>query len=98
MQQQIIIHPEGSELIYEVLVSHDGSTVWINCSDGNSVGRFSKHAGIDLHRTIAEQMAGEGQCLDCTHEPAGAEEWERFRGGLAQHFNVSLPPDLIRFP
>ncbi|MCT7340036.1 hypothetical protein N5K55_03040 (plasmid) [Pseudomonas aeruginosa] len=58
MQQQIIIQPEGSELIYEVLVSHDGGTVWVNCSDGNSVGRFSKHAGIDLHRTIAEQMAG----------------------------------------
>ena len=43
-------------------------------------------------------MAGEGQCLDCTHEPAGPEEWERFRAGMAQHFNVALPPDLIRFP
>lgn len=98
MQQQIIIQPEGGELIYEVLVSHDGGTVWVNCSDGNSVGRFSKHSGIDLHRTIAEQMVGEGQCLYCTHESAGPDEWERFRAGMAQHYNVALPPDLIRFP
>lgn len=97
MHTQTIIQPEGSDLLYEVLVNHEGSIVWVNCSTGDSIGRFSKASGIDLHRKIEDQMAGQGQCLDCTHEPAGPEEWEWFRAGLVEHFGVALPADLIVF-
>ncbi|HHJ1414765.1 TPA: hypothetical protein ACQGPZ_005629 [Pseudomonas aeruginosa] len=56
MQQQIIIQPEGSELIYEVLVSHDGGTVWVNCSDGNSVGRFSKRGYAEIRQKLGHSF------------------------------------------
>lgn len=56
---------------YCIDVSSEGSTVWINSADGSCIGRFSKRFGLDVHRTLTEQMAGGSQCLHCTHEPQG---------------------------
>jgi len=83
----------------QIQVSDDGGTVWIHSlTDGSTVGRFSKRFGIDVHRTMTEQLAGGGQCLSCSHEPAGPEDWSRFVDLMKVHHGVVVPSDLIEFP
>lgn len=89
---------DQNELHFEIQVAADGNTLWVHASDGSTVGRFSKRFGIDLHRTVTAQMAGENQCLFCTHEAAGIEEWLQFRSGMLEHFGFSVPEDALRFP
>lgn len=83
--------------IHSIDVSALGDTVWVTAHDGSCVGRFSKRFGIDVHRTLAEQMAGAGQCLHCTHEPAGESEWQAFRKAILEHFGIEVPNDTISF-
>jgi hypothetical protein len=82
---------------FEVRVSQDGGTVWVNGADGASIGRFSKQFGMDVHRTSAEQLEGMGQCLACTHERAGAAEWDAFRSKMLEHHGVALKRNLVSF-
>ena len=82
----------------QIQVSEDGSTVWIHAFDGSTVGRFSKRFGIDVHRTMTDQMAGGKQCLSCSHEPAGPEDWRRFVELMKKHHEVTIPLGLISFP
>lgn len=70
-------------------VESDGRTVWLNAADGSCVGRFSRF-GVDLHRTVSEQMAGLPECLDCTHECPGPAEWKRFQDGALLHHGVAV--------
>lgn len=85
--------------IDHIQVSADRRTVWVHALDGSTVGRFSKQFGIDVHRTMTEQLAGAGQCLACTHEPAAAEDWERFVALMKTHFAIEVPLDAIEpFP
>ncbi len=44
--------------LYSIDVSALGDTVWVTGDDGSCVGRFSMRFGIDVHRTVTEQMAG----------------------------------------
>lgn len=82
----------------QIQVSDDGGTVWVHsCTDGSTVGRFSKRFGIDVHRTMTDQMAGGEQCLSCSHEPAGPEDWRRFVELMMVHHGVVIPFELIRF-
>ncbi len=81
-----------------VQVSQDGSTVWVHCADGSTVGRFSKKFGLDVHRTVSEQLAGASQCLHCTHHPATAEEWELFCKLMHDHFGIEVDQRLVSFP
>lgn len=71
----------------ETEVFSDGKTVWVNGSDGMCLGRFSD-AGVDVHRTYAEQAAGMPQCLDCCHDLPFAEAWERFKDSMIKHYGV----------
>lgn len=80
-----------------VQVSEDGQTVWVHADDGSTVGRFSKTFGLDVHTTASDQMAGHGQCLHCTHEPAGPAEWVRFCALMKQHHGISVDRGLIEF-
>jgi len=83
----------------QIQVSDDGGTVWVHSlTDGSTVGRFSKRFGIDVHRTMTDQMAGGEQCLSCSHEPAGPEDWRRFVELMKKHHEVSISLDLISFP
>ena len=82
---------------FEVRVSQDGGTVWVNGADGASIGRFSKQFGMDVHRTSSEQMEGMGQCLACTHERAGIAEWDAFRSKMLEHHGVRLKRNLVSF-
>lgn len=82
---------------YQLDVSGDGRTLWVNYEDGSNVGRFSKTFGVDCHTTITEQMAGKSQCLWCTHEPPGKPEWDRFRAVMLEQYNVEIPENLMTF-
>jgi hypothetical protein len=81
----------------QIQVSADGGTVWVN--DAYScLGRFSKTFGMDVHRSMEDQLNGAGQCLHCTHTAAGLAEWHQFVELMHLHFGVTVPPDLITFP
>ncbi|MEX3985994.1 hypothetical protein AB4Y45_44805 [Paraburkholderia sp. EG287A] len=82
---------------YSIDVSSLGDTVWVTAHDGSCVGRFSKRFGIDVHRTVTEQLAGADQCLHCTYEPAREGEWQVFREAVLQHHGIDVPLDTIRF-
>lgn len=45
----------------EVAIVTNGSTVWVNDPYG-CLGRFGPR-GIDVHRSVTEQMADKGECL-----------------------------------
>ena len=83
----------GWQTRYRLVASHDvqsdGKTVWVNAVDGSCIGRFSRF-GIDLHRTVSAQLAGEGACLDCTHGLPGRGDWEHFKAGLLEHYGIVL--------
>lgn len=82
---------------YSIDVSALGDTVWVTGDDGSCVGRFTKRFGIDVHRTVTEQMAGADQCLHCTHEAAAATEWQEFRVAIRRHYGIEVPADVIGF-
>ncbi len=81
----------------QVQVSEDGRTVWVHGNDGSSVGRFSKVFGLDVHTTVTQQMEGAHQCLHCTHEAAGPEDWAKFVELMREHHGINVPPELITF-
>ena len=62
----------------QVQVSQDGQTVWVHSMDGSTVGRFSRRFGLDVHRTVTEQLQGAPQCLHCTHEVPSHADWVLF--------------------
>lgn len=47
----------------DVDIVTDGTTVWVNASDGMCIGRFGPR-GIDIHQDTRGQLAGE-HCLFC---------------------------------
>lgn len=70
-------------------VHGDGRTVWVHGLDGSCIGRFSRF-GIDVHRTVAAQVRGEPQCLDCTHGKPDLAGWRRFQDGMRRHYGVNV--------
>lgn len=91
------IELEGEQPSVEIEVSGDGSTLWVNALDGSCTGRFSKRFGMDVHHTGTAMMAGQGECLVCTHEPAGPAEWDIFRAAMKRHHDTDVPEDAITF-
>lgn len=85
------------DLPFDIQVSGDGGTVWVTAADGSCVGRFSKAFGLDVHKSVAEQMAGGSQCLHCTHEPAGPAAWDEFRAQVKAHHQIEVSVDLINW-
>lgn len=74
----------------EVEVRSDGRTVWVNSGvSGACVGRFSRF-GIDIHNDLEVQMANGGQCLDCTHHHPSLADWQRFRKGMLDFYEVEV--------
>ncbi len=81
----------------QVQISADGRTVWVHTLDGSTVGRFSKVFGMDVHRTISEQLAGAGQCLWCTHEAPGPADWSKFCDLMLQHYGIAVDRSVVSF-
>jgi hypothetical protein len=82
---------------YDVRVSSNGSTVWVDTSDGSTVGRFSKIFGMDVHTTVTQQLEGKSQCLACTHDKPTRDDWLLFCSLIADHYAIHLSIDLITF-
>ena len=82
---------------HQVQVSGDRSTLWVHAPDGTTVGRFSRHFGIDVHRTMTEQLSGAAQCLYCTHEPPDVEAWQSFRVEMLRLHQVRVEAGLMDF-
>ena len=75
----------GHEIIW------DGRVVWVNSNvDGMSLGRFSPHGGIDVHKPFAEQRSSGSPCIECS--PDGSTEgWKKFQALMLKHYNVVVP-------
>lgn len=87
--------PPMSKDLEQVQVSQDGSTVWVHALDGSTVGRFSKRAGMDVHTTATEQLAGASQCLKCTHGQPQHEDWLEFCALIKRHYGITVDPCAI---
>ena len=87
---------EDTDLALLVQVSDCRRTVWVHGADGSTVGRFSTVFGMDIHRTVTEQLAGAGQCLRCTHEKPSRKEWVEFCELMQLHYGVEIDQDLIQ--
>lgn len=91
-QQEVIQQP-----LFDIAVSPDGMTVWVHSADGSCVGRFSKTWGLDVHRTVTEQLAGASQCLHCTHTKPSQADWFEFCSFMQSHHGIAVARDLITF-
>ena len=76
----------------DIDIRSDGKTVWVNAADGSCIGRFGR-AGIDIHKTGSQQLAGEGECLFCTHEPTTEADYDLFTARMQQLYGVTVGPE-----
>lgn len=84
--------------MHEIVVSPNAQTVWINGADGSCIARFDTRFGLDVHRTATEQIAGEGECIYCTHERPSRTDWLKFCEQVKIHHHIDVPTDLICAP
>ena len=89
--------PLVEDVDYELEVAANGQTLWLNAVDGSCIGRFSKKFGIDVHNSFTAQMAGSGECICCTHAPAGTAEWDQFRAVVLAHYGIEIDARLMQF-
>lgn len=70
---------ENEKVIYEIQYDDRGKTLWVHASTGDTVGRFDRDFGIDIHHTIHEQLhENKPQCLKCTHTRPTYQDFEAF--------------------
>lgn len=100
--QRIMLFPTQSpphlsvanEPFYGFEASPDAKTIWIHCSDGSTVGRFSRF-GIDLHNPVSEQIKGAPECRFCTHSQPSISDWDMFRSKAFEYWNITIPSSII---
>ena len=85
---------KAEEMFYEIQLTPARDRLWLHCSDGSTVGRFSAF-GVDLHNSITEQMAGASECRLCTHSKPSPADWEMFRSKCKEWWDVDVPEDAI---
>jgi hypothetical protein len=76
---------------YEIQLDALKRRIWINGPDGSNVARFDNRFGMDIHRSVTEQMNGAPQCLHCTHKKPTVVEWDDFRRKVEHYFGVAVP-------
>lgn len=79
---------------YFVECSTDHETVWVHCSDGSTVGRFSVF-GIDIHNSVTAMLNGAHECLLCTHNTPSIEDWEIFRSKALELWDIDIPENYV---
>ena len=82
---------------YKIQYNECRPVVWVHASDGSTVGRFDKRSGIDIHRTVTEQMEGKSQCLHCTHGKTTQKEWDEFVDRSKELWGVVINRDFISY-
>ncbi len=70
-------------------ITTDGTTVWVNHSQGYMIGRFGR-MGVDIHRTLEDQITTGSECLACTHGPVTVQDWELFVSGMQTHYGIAV--------
>jgi hypothetical protein len=73
---------------HEFEIIYGARAVWVNDATG-CLGRFGVY-GIDVHRTMDEQVAGLAECLFCTHGSVMAEDWPRFVEALQRFHQIDI--------
>lgn len=71
----------------------NGKTVWVNGSDGSSLGRFS-WAGIDIHHPVSMQMEGK-VCYDCRKGPTNLQDWSDFKSIMKARYQAEISDRLM---
>ena len=84
-----------STLWHELQTDPIKKRVWVHASDGSTVGRFDVRFGIDIHNTVTDQMKGKPECLHCTHDTPGVDEWALFRDHAKRHWGIDIPEDVV---
>ena len=78
----------GHEVIW------DGRNVWVNSGvDGSSIGRFGM-GGVDVHRSVSEQIETGTECLDCIRAN-GLDGFRYFQASVLKHYGVSVPDEAL---
>lgn len=78
--------------MYEYEITADGTTVWVNTTEGVCIGRFGRR-GIDVHRAPGDQTLGE--CLFCTHVETTLEDWKKFVWAMQRHHGVLVSDSFV---
>ena len=73
----------------QVEILSDGRSVWVNGPKGECLARFGRY-GIDVHNSLDAQLEGEGECLQCSHEPTTRADWDAFVKAVATHHGVTI--------
>lgn len=83
---------------YEIVVSTDSHTLWVNADDGSCLARFSTKFGMDIHNSATDQIENNmPQCLYCTHGKTNIEDWNMFRRKMKEIYNIDIHQDEIYF-
>lgn len=82
-------------MMYEVQTEPQRRKIWVHASDGSTVGRFDARAGIDIHNTVQDQLAGKPQCLHCTHGRPTSEDWRTFRRHARELWSLDIAEGVI---
>ncbi len=90
------IQERAAEAAYEIAVSANGDTLWLNGGDGPCWARFSKRWGIDVHRS--EAMGDAAHCLYCTHGRTTEADWVTFCAEVLRHHGIDIAHDALTFP
>lgn len=75
---------------YAVQYGEATGTVCVHASTGETVGRFSRRFGMDIHTSVEQQMAGKSQCLHCTHGKPTDEDLETFVSKAKELWGVKI--------
>lgn len=86
------------KLEYQVQYSASKDTLWVHCSTGETVGRFSSKFGMDIHNTIKDQEKGSPQCLHCTHGKPTPEDFDLFCEKAKELWGVEIDKSQIEIP
>jgi hypothetical protein len=86
----------SNKLEYEIQYSPSKDTLWVHCSTGETVGRFSARFGMDVHNTIKAQQNGAHQCLHCTHGKPTPEDFDLFCKKAKELWGVDIDKTQIQ--
>jgi hypothetical protein len=78
-----------SFLSLDAQVISDGRTVWVNAPTGECLARFGRY-GVDIHRTVTDQLEGMPECLTCTHALTTAKDWLLFQSETLRHHGIKI--------
>jgi len=71
-------------------IRSNNEKLWVHCSSGETVGRFDVRFGMDIHRSVQDQLNGKPTCLFCTHKRPTQAEFDFFVKKAFELWGVSI--------